>query len=364
MARDDDYSSPTRRNYLRDAGIVGSTLLSNAPTSLLQVLGPPSGRNAPLSEYRRDDERNTAWMLKYLARIWTAKTPWTGWGFFEREPMSVVPNISAHPSTTDAPGEAWFFINGILTDRKLGELNAMRLSDVFHRPITLLSNPTYNIASDLHQCINGRTLDLPSPEATHFAALIHRSLEKCERVVLVGHSQGTIIAANIVELLIRYGVSKAELRKLELYLFACAAAFIPGLGASGRTRVPLVEHFVNEHDLVAKISINYRGPEPLRLRGRVFYRPGKYGHVLNACYLDDLDAYRDVGDREALLAAQSPTSDERSAAEIPSGVEDSAARIPPGVENRAAGIPTADEDLAATRPRLLAYREGGAPAPL
>jgi len=327
----DEYSSPTRRHYFRDAGIVGSTLLSNAPTSLLQVLGFPSGRNAPLSEYQRDDERNTAWMLKFLARIWTPKTPWSGWGFLEREPMSVVPAIRTDPSVTGAPGEDWFFINGILTDRKLGELNAMRLSEVFRRPITLLSNPTYNLASDLHQCINGRTLDLPSPPATHFASLVHQSLEKNERVVLVGHSQGTIIAANIVELLIRYGATEAELRKLELYLFACAAAFIPGCGAEGDARVPRVEHFVNEHDLVAKISINYRGPEPLRVRGRVFYRPGKYGHLLNACYLDDLMAYRDIGHRDDLLAARSPS---------------------------------AAEEQEATGPRLLAYREGGSPPPL
>lgn len=341
MARDDDYSSPTRTNYFRDAGIVGSTLLSNAPTSLLQVLGLPGGREAPLSEYTRDEERNTAWMLKYLARIWTAKTPWTGWGFFEREPMSVVPDIRADASITGAPGEAWYFINGILTDRKLGELNARRLSQVFQRPITLLSNPTYNIASDLHQCINGRTLDLPSPEATRFATLIHRSLEKCDRVILVGHSQGTIIAANIVELLIRYGVSEAELRKLELYLFACAAASIPGLGTDGGRKAPQVEHFVNEHDLVAKISINYRGPECLSLRGRVFYRAGKYGHLLNACYLDDLDAYRDVGDRQGLLTAQTPKT-----------------------ESPQAEVPMARGRAAAAAPRLLEYREGGSPAPL
>ena len=132
-------------------------------------------------EFKRDAVRNTSWMLKYLARMWTPKTPWTGWGFLDREPMSIVPQITADASTPQAPGEDWFFINGILTDRKLGELNAQRLSEVFHRPITLLSNPTYNLVSDLHECINGRTLELPSHPRERWTCLPRRGCAESGR---------------------------------------------------------------------------------------------------------------------------------------------------------------------------------------
>ncbi len=369
MEPQDDYASETKRDYFRDLRIIGATAIVNSPTFLFQVFGFPWDRPAPSSEFSPDRERDLGWMVKYLTRMWTLKTPWTGWSFLEQEPMSVVRDITHDESEVPAPGEAWFFINGILTDQKIGLLNARRLSELFRRPITLLSNPTYNIAFDLHECINGRTLDQPSAPAVYFASVIQSSLLKGNRVVLLAHSQGTIIAANIVHLLIRSGATEAELRRLELYLFASATARIPGFGECDEAMVPAVEHFVNENDLVPKISINYRGSEELNVRGRVCFRRGKYGHVLNANYLDNLDAYRPVssgaGDRhlwgaehdlevaedEALGARDARGKGRDTPVHSETGVADS---IVLGESN----LP--DSPLV-PMPRLLAYRDGGSP---
>jgi hypothetical protein len=188
------------------------------------------------------------------------------------------------------PGEAWFFVNGIATDKDLLKLNGRYLSRLFQRPIELIYNPTEGPFSDLIECITGRTFDFvsaPSAYALERVSLALLNPDK-ERVVLMGHSQGGIIVAHVVNGLVeRFSGDKTRLGKLEVYTFASACDRIrtdPELDTPER-HVPFIEHFANTEDLVAQLGVLHG---QLPIKGKV-YTLEKPGHFLNAHYLSEIE---------------------------------------------------------------------------
>lgn len=82
--------------------------------------------------------------------------------FFSERPCSIRQHAPDH-----FPREAWFFINGIATDKELLALNGRYLVRLFQRPIELIYNPTEGPLSDLLECMLGRTFDFVSAPAEY-----------------------------------------------------------------------------------------------------------------------------------------------------------------------------------------------------
>ena len=167
-----------------------------------------------------------------------------------------------------------------------------------------------------------------------------------ERVIVLAHSQGTIIVANVLRAVAKalhsdsveqqdprwegfterlmggvdtetqkmlrnslaqflaefteHGLSGAfeRLRKLEVYTFAnCADRMryvFPVM------QVPYMEHFANECDVVARLGVlsplRSRGDASVEIDGPVFEQKGAWGHLLNEHYLTAIDDHLGSGD--------------------------------------------------------------------
>ena len=249
------------------------------------------------------------------------------------------------------PGEQWFYINGVATNHDVALLNAALLGELFHRPISVIQNATHSLAFDLTECAIGKefrtepdledhhTFTEPALEAT-LAILESLNRPDVDRVVVIAHSQGTIIAANVLRAIAkalgavegkagprraiprtvrqvakeltsrleqrlglrsrladslavfvdRPGRTIARLRKLELYTFANCADKMRWVAGRGGSRLPYIENFANEHDLVARLGVlsPYRDrPELIDIDGPLYLRTGEgsWGHLLNEHHL-------------------------------------------------------------------------------
>lgn len=261
----------------------------------------------------------------------------------------------AYPDNANAPlapsPEAWFFINGICTDEGVAMLNAQYLHQLFQRPLTVLYNATCGAIPDLVECAFGKGWNTVTEAAASAFPAVYAALRdpNISRVVLIGHSQGTILSAVILELLrelmapqqpstapaipeakvahcllsapeqapsampqhdldvdVGEAVAKLfdwrrgsllrlrqlslpQLRKLELYPLAnCASQMQPLVAATkGKTAVPYIESFGNENDIVARLGVlaPQQGAGAAHISGARYIRRGGWGHLLNAHYL-------------------------------------------------------------------------------
>jgi pimeloyl-ACP methyl ester carboxylesterase len=267
------------------------------------------------------------------------------------------------------PDERWFFINGIMTNADLARINAAYLAHLFHRPVTVVQNATDSAVVDLFECAIGKgfkndpdsedrkTMTEPAWRAT--AAILEAiNAEQTQRVVVIAHSQGTIITANVLRAvaqalrsdlveqlnppwhsfaqrlmggvqtdvdkivrdnlahslaqLTRGGLYEALLRlaKLEVYTFANCADRMGYVHPS--LQVPYMEHFANERDIVARLGVLSPlrgGPNKrtevasgnseslIEIDGPTFVQTGAWGHLLNEHYLMPIDDYLYPGAR-------------------------------------------------------------------
>jgi hypothetical protein len=224
-------------------------------------------------------------------------------------------------------GEQWFFINGILTNQDVARMNAAYLVQLFHRPMRVLWNSTDGAGVDLLECASeklGATgEDVDSAFHPLLDAIAH---PQKKRVVIICHSQGTLITAVLLRLIkgvylrtaagapgqltradreiIRRRaaaegltvdpkrlepVGRDELATLEVYCFANCATDMNYIDP--RLSIPRIESFGNEHDLVARLGM--LAPQGKRrhveIAGPRFRHNGAWGHLLNAHYLRDID---------------------------------------------------------------------------
>ena len=224
------------------------------------------------------------------------------------------------------PDERWFFLNGICTDLRVARLNATLLTTAFHRPITILYNETEGLWLDLVECAIGKAWDWVTEAAKANVDALMRAL--CDpavaRVVLVSHSQGTIVAAVLLKALqehlqrrgrikprspeapgeqkpsperrvakavadeVQEDLDAGDVGKLELYCFAnCATSMEPFVRLKNPARLaPWIESYGNEYDLVAKLGLLAppHGIGSARIAGDRYRVPGAWGHLFNAHY--------------------------------------------------------------------------------
>ena len=287
----------------RDLKIAAASLSPGLLDNIYSILGPPEDWDQPADSLSEDahfrkliEERREALTPRQLGSpggIWRAlklldrlRARFLPLPFFSERPCS----IRQH-APDRFPREAWFFVNGIATDKELLTLNGLYLSKVFQRPIELIYNPTEGPFADIFECIMGRTFDFVSVPAEYALERLSIALSNPgkDRVILMGHSQGGIIVANVVAALIeRFSGDKQRLGKLEVYTFASACHSIqvdPELNTPER-RVPYIEHFANTGDMISKLGVLARRQD---INGKV-YTLDKRGHFLNAHYLPEIEA--------------------------------------------------------------------------
>ncbi|MEM7352341.1 MAG: hypothetical protein AAF657_16185 [Acidobacteriota bacterium] len=214
------------------------------------------------------------------------------------------------------PDEAWIFVNGIATNDRVSRINAQYLVSMFHRPMTIIQNATDSVGVDLLESVVGKAWEVHTEPAAKAYPFIHRALHDPtkKRVVVICHSQGTIIMSNVLRALLneehrdfldraarragavdeRDGCQPLEdpehLNKLEVYAFANAATVMchmPGLQTSLGHPVPWIENFGNEFDLVARTGMlaPNKAKHGILIDGGNYVKKGMWGHTLNTHYL-------------------------------------------------------------------------------
>ncbi|MBV1921655.1 MAG: hypothetical protein KUG73_13335 [Pseudomonadales bacterium] len=281
-------------------------------------------------------------------------------------------------SETSFIREKWFFVNGIGTNETLAKINSNFLSEMFRRPVTIINNATNSIPLDVYQCVVGhqvktnpsiedqRTMTEPAYVAT--IALIEALADpEVDKIVLVNHSQGTIVTGNVLKalgsalqvlkemevnptgtkemeglnLLERLALEKLPdishphvveaggihnyaleiLTKLEVYTFANCASEMTYLAyleneKGDKIGLPYIENIANKNDIIARIGVlspfKGKGDDDLiEIDGPVFERKesseimGTWGHLLNHCYLYAISDYlKDAGSRSNPFPSQ------------------------------------------------------------
>ena len=260
---------------------------------------------------------------------------------FRDEPWSTPPRIGA-----DLPGshEEWFFVNGICTNQEVALQNTQELSNLFRRPINLLYNPTDGVLLDLIECAVGKAWDKMTDGARQALGPLVNALcdPKVKRVILVSHSQGTILAAvllkSLEEAILKRErkrapahvprrrkakrvsperraarrivqqhhddpavaealakLTRADIGKLELYCFAnCATSMEPFVSLERR----LPSRATHRGSRATATSSTWsrqlgmltppHGVGSTRILGDRYERKGAWGHLLNAHYLAPL----------------------------------------------------------------------------
>ncbi len=166
-----------------------------------------------------------------------------------------------------------FFLNGICTDVNVWGINAKKIENLFRYPVYPLHNTTEGFFKDIVECIFGRTFNIEDNDTKLLYQALKKSLIERDKVILFAHSQGAIIASQLIEHLMKCGEDEL-LKKLELYTFAGAMDEMP-IGDY------YAEHYANTLDYVARIGVlEYR----MDIVGRLYIRQAA-GHLLNIHYL-------------------------------------------------------------------------------
>ena len=65
------------------------------------------------------------------------------------QPTVILQRPDHNGSYTTFPDEAWFFVNGIMTNDSVAQVNSAYLAYLFHRPLTMIQNSTDSLWADL-----------------------------------------------------------------------------------------------------------------------------------------------------------------------------------------------------------------------
>jgi len=240
--------------------------------------------------------------------------PWIQWLLF-REAETLYPPSNAQMTNAIVKNEYWIFVNGVATTSQIAFSNVDKLHEMFRRPISLCHNPTDSVLVDLLECATGKLLFFdwfwePKPRRMLADAVRDALIDapkKYTRVVLVCHSQGTIIASNVItNALWSNGpdIDGAQIKKLmkkylEVYAFANCANQMPDCHLNH------LENITNGRDTVAWLGAlfpfwnfwqdtNGRGIE---IGGTFVTEPYLWGHLLNTHYLHPMQNNRYAASR-------------------------------------------------------------------
>jgi hypothetical protein len=306
------------------------------------------------SEFKIIDLWRPGRTLKFLADTAIPSIPRTPPPFgpplltdFFWQPTVILQRPDHNGNYTTFPEEAWFFVNGIMTNDSVAQINTAYIAYLFHRPVTLIQNSTDSLLVDLLECAVGKDSYRKTESATKAFPPIYDALRdrNKHRVVVIAHSQGTIIMAIVLRFLMdlverpavaratgileapRYAppefvypdqgpllreefepLAEEELAKLEIYCFANCANTMTRLERPGRPPIPWIENFGNEFDIVARLGM--LAPDPagwgIDIDGPCYERKGAWGHLLNEHYLSAIEARQKVGRKRGGVGTADP----------------------------------------------------------
>lgn len=201
-------------------------------------------------------------------------------------------------------GEAWIFVNGIMTTKGMAQSNSESVFRLFGRPVTVIYNPTDSMFVDLIECWLGKLRsNFKSGPRKLGVDTVRKALldDSKQKVVLLCHSQGTIIASNVLADLNAEATKDAKLagamNKLEVFAFAtCAHRLLIGKASH-------VESICNEWDAVAMVGVlcptNVKDAcgREIAIEGDIVKESGKYGYMFIVHYLNGLAAGQYKGSR-------------------------------------------------------------------
>lgn len=275
-----------------------------------------------------------AWTIPYLGVPWNAEAltrselhpySYNNWGdVINLSLQTIVPmerrtyspgTIACYPEhyAVGTPREKWFFINGICTSPPVAILNGLELAKAFNRPIHLIHTPTSGVAWDLWDSVTARTLRKDGKLSRLAYDVVKEALRHHDKVVLIGHSQGTIVSSYIARKLLKDKRYRHHAPKLEIYCIAGVAdSFRIDAQMSehfGRG-VPYVEHFANGMDFFCRIGVLAHLDNTA---GAVFVLPNRTGHLLNDHYIPGIWRGEYCNQRSRLfkyIDGQSPASND------------------------------------------------------
>ena len=121
---------------------------------------PPHNR---YSEFKIIDLWRPGRTAKFLANTWIPSIPRTPPSFGPPflndlfwQPTVILQRPDHNGSYTTFPDEAWFFVNGIMTNDSVAQINSAYLAHLFHRPLTMIQNSTDSLWADLFECALGK----------------------------------------------------------------------------------------------------------------------------------------------------------------------------------------------------------------
>ena len=202
----------------------------------------------------------------------------------------------------------------------MAEFNSTYLAKLFHRPLAVIQNATDSLLLDLVQCAIGKGWSKSTEPAVKALPLISEALENenKKKVVVVCHSQGTIIMSNVLRALksIEFkeklfelhrrqfpdialvepneylsGAVKENLRKLEIFAFANCATDMTYYDSE--LSFPFIENYGNENDIVARLGMlaPKKTQEKIDIDGANYLNADMWGHLLNQHYLFKMHTY-------------------------------------------------------------------------
>ncbi len=183
--------------------------------------------------------------------------------------------------------ECFIFVNGIMSDENVVYSNQRLLKEMFKRPINLIHNVSDSLIIDLVECLIGKQTEyLTEPSLIGLQTISQKILNpEISKIVLLCHSQGTIIISKIIDNLYKLGINTEEyLKKIEIYAFANCATKMNYL----LNELPYIENFANDNDLIAKLGCNCSEDmkEYIKIDGKLFISKNSYGHMFNSHYME------------------------------------------------------------------------------
>lgn len=273
-----------------------------------RALLPPYHKYSELNLLRVSNRQALVKLLRFLADatfLWYKQGKGKPWNLaslapevngglfsrFSRWLHSETPEDFSTQGGTSYQGEEWVYLNGIITDSAMAAWNGEYLADLFGRKIHVIHNPTDALLFDVMETMASRIWQAFSIADQYAYEIILKKLQDptVHRVVWIAHSQGTVIAGNVLEKLQEKHMDL--LWKLELYTMAnCSSHMIYQTDAQNR-RVPYLEHFANDNDLICRLGVLAQAAqkrEEVRIEGPVFLRKA-WGHLLNTHYLTGVE---------------------------------------------------------------------------
>ncbi|KAI4272954.1 MAG: hypothetical protein L6R38_006467 [Xanthoria sp. 2 TBL-2021] len=233
---------------------------------------------------------------------------------YSAEDTAIAPTTDLHPH------ERWVFINGICTGSSGLQANIDRLSHLFGRQVLGIHNQSWGLFGDLLECLLQRCLDYKTLDARVACEIVKEYLvdKEVEKLVLLAHSQGGIIASMVVDAMLME-LPADVMGKLEIYTFGSAASHFHNPPTSSleansssssssaqTTAIPYIEHYANEYDMVPRWGVLYATCKLLnnRYAGNVFIRDQATGHMFVDHYLDPIFPIAKHGDPKAAVKAK------------------------------------------------------------